>query len=153
MGNYSERLRLIKLGLLPKEAVAKERKPIAKKSAKRIEQDKLDRVNGSGDELDLWFKMKMRLPKVCDNCGARLDRLNDKEWRGSQHHILDKALFPSVKTHDLNHIVLGFYCCHSQWHTSIENAKKMSIWGYAKRKVQMFIEEVLESHKMLDYFK
>ncbi len=104
------------------------------------------------EELENWFKMKMRLPKVCDNCGTRLNSLNEKEWRGSHHHILDKSLFPSVKTHDLNHLVLGFYCCHSQWHTSIENAKKMPIWNYAKRKVQMFIDEVVESHKILDHY-
>ena len=104
-------------------------------------------------ELERWFKMKMRLPKVCDNCGTRLNSLSEKEWRGSQHHILDKALFPSVKTHDLNHIILGFYCCHSQWHTSIENAKKMLIWNYAKRKVSMFIEQVTETHKILENFK
>lgn len=104
-------------------------------------------------ELERWFKMKMRLLKICDNCGVCLNSLNEKEWRGSQHHILDKALFTSVKTHDLNHIILGFYCCHSQWHTSIENSKKMLIWDYAKRKVQMFIEEVTENHKILEHYK
>jgi hypothetical protein len=104
-------------------------------------------------ELENWFKMKMRLPKICDNCGTRLSSLGEKEWRGSHHHLLDKALFPSVKTHELNHIILGFYCCHSQWHTSIENAKKMLIWNYAKRKVNMFIDEVVENHKILEHFK
>lgn len=104
-------------------------------------------------ELENWFKMKMRSPKVCENCGTRLNSLNEREWLGCQHHLLDKALFPSVKTHTLNHIVLGFYCCHSHWHTSMENAKKMLIWNYAKRKVQMFIDEVLENHKILEHFK
>lgn len=173
---YFERLKLIKQGLLPKEAVAKPKKPIAKVSKKRKLDNKKNKPKEVDSEMDIWFaerrkpamvgrnfvvdeeleawfKNKMKLPKVCENCGARLDSLNEKAWHGSQHHILDKALFPSVKTHDLNHLVLGFYCCHSQWHTSIENAKKMPIWNHAKRKVQMFIDEVLENHKILEHYK
>lgn len=36
--SYFERMKLIKLGLLPKEAVAKAKKPIAKMSVKKMDE-------------------------------------------------------------------------------------------------------------------
>jgi len=55
---YFERMKLIKLGLLPKEAVAKSKKPIKKVSDKKAAEIKEQKVSGkpvSKLELDAWF--------------------------------------------------------------------------------------------------
>lgn len=91
-------------------------------------------VDGDYEErLALWFAYHMNKSKrICDNCGLGLDALNDWDWRGCQHHVLDKALFSSVATNPNNHLVIGYYCCHQQIHTSILNASKMDIFPKVK---------------------
>ena len=98
---------------------------------KMIEQDKLSKA-----ELDLWFMAKMKeSPRKCQNCNKDLSNLNDTDWKGSQHHILEKSIFKSVKTHPNNHLVLGRWCCHPQVHTSMKNASKMNVFSLANEKV------------------
>jgi len=93
-------------------------------------------------DLELWFRMQMQAnDKYCQNCGKSLYHYNDNDWRGSQHHIIDKSPLngcPSVATHPLNHLVLGKWCCHSQWHTSFENASKMPVFSKAQEKFLLF---------------
>jgi len=84
-------------------------------------------------DLNKWFEEKMKSDHICENCGKSLAGLNNFEWRASQHHILEKSKFDSLKAHPLNHLVLGFYCCHGQWHTSMLNASKMPIFSKAKK--------------------
>lgn len=102
---YSERLRLIKLGLLPKEAVAKPKKPIAKVSAKKraeIEADKAAR-NGGDTDLVKWFKAQMRvMPEQCEETGLRLETRIYEYAIMSICHILPKASCKSVALHPLN---------------------------------------------------
>lgn len=93
-------------------------------------------------ELELWFYMQMQAnEKICENCGKSLNHYNDNDWRGSQHHIVDKSPLngcPSIATHPLNHLVLGKWCCHSQWHTSFLNASKMPVFAKAQEKFLLF---------------
>lgn len=96
-----------------------------------VEKDKVAKA-----ELDLWFMVKMKeSPRICENCGKDLSGLNDTDWKGSQHHILEKSIYKSVRTHSENHLVLGRWCCHPQFHTSMLNASKMPIFPEANRKV------------------
>lgn len=89
-------------------------------------------------DLEGWFLMQMHSnEKICQNCGISLYHLNEWAWRGSQHHVLEKSLFPSVATNPANHLVLGYYCCHSQFHTSMLNASKMPIFAKAKEIVKI----------------
>jgi ribosomal protein L37E len=97
-------------------------------------------------ELVLWFKGKMATsPMVCQNCGASLVHYSEKDWHGSQHHILDKAIFKSIATNPYNHLVLGMWCCHSQWHTSWDNASKMPIFKQAQMKFRYFESAISEN--------
>lgn len=105
----------------------------------------------SDDEfnLDRWFEIKMRTSKrVCENCGADLRHYNIIDWRGSQHHVFDKAIFHSVATHPANHGVLGRWCCHSQWHTSLENAQKMPFFKKAVERFLLF-EPMIEERRRI----
>jgi hypothetical protein len=95
-------------------------------------------INGD-NELELWFKNKVATStKICENCGRNLNGLNDWEWRGCQHHIVEKSLCPSVASNSYNHGVLGYYCCHSQWHTSFLNSSKMPFMEIAKQRFNLF---------------
>lgn len=103
----------------------------------RIAQKEVD--GGYAEKLSLWFKYQMTVSeKICENCGVSLANYNEDDWYGSQHHIVEKSLCPSVATHTDNHLVLGKWCCHSQWHTSWGNAKDMNCFEEAKRKFELF---------------
>jgi hypothetical protein len=128
--NYQEKLQKIKLGLLPPEAVAKKKTPIKKKSDKRIKKEQKEKLH-KDYKLDLWFESKMKSEKRCENCGKSLKHYSDTDFRASQHHVLEKSLYPSLRTHPLNHLVLGKWCCHSQWHQSWEKASQMKIFPKA----------------------
>lgn len=103
----------------------------------RAEIREKDRLEGK-DDLEAWFLLQMHSnEKICDNCGISLAHLNEWAWRGSQHHCLEKSLFPSVATNPINHLVLGYYCCHQQFHTSMLNASKMPVFQKAKEIVEI----------------
>lgn len=128
----------------------KEKKPIAKKSAKRIAKEKEEKANKMDESLDAWFERKMATSKpVCAECGMEaywlLEPQEDPKkaaayklmWRACQAHILPKKKvfgFPSIATHDDNHIVLfpswgGFLCgCHGFYDSNWYNATTMKIW-------------------------
>ncbi len=73
MESYFERFRKIKLGQLPPEAVAKKKKPIAKKSAKKLAEEKI--IKGSDSELDLWFVAKRKEMKGrCLFCNQKTEK-------------------------------------------------------------------------------
>ena len=69
---YFERLRLIKLGLLPKEAVAKPKKAIAKVSVKKSKEIAKEKESGSNGEMDRFFQsMRSRMVGKCLFCGGK----------------------------------------------------------------------------------
>lgn len=110
-------------------------------------QKKVDhKVDDYNSRLDLWFKYQMTVnKKICSNCGASLEHYSENDWKGSQHHIVDKALCPSVAAHPQNHLVLGRWCmCHNQWHTSFDNSSKMKVFPLAKEKFKLFKNDIAE---------
>lgn len=94
------------------------------------------------EDVSEWFRFHMEHSvKRCENCGADLSNYKEKDWRGSQHHIIEKSEIngcPSVAAEILNHGVLGKWCCHSQWHTSWDNAQKMPFFSIAKDRFETF---------------
>lgn len=107
---------------------------IAQYSSNKKEEFKVD------TELEKWFAYQMAVnEKKCQNCGMSLNSLREREWRGSQHHILEKSIFKSVMYHKNNHLVLGYYCCHPVWHQNMESAKKMKVFEIARLKVQALL--------------
>ena len=103
---YHERLKLIKQGLLPKEAVAKPKKPIKKVSDKR----KTELAEGKGDDaLDKWFEeRRVEMTGRCVLCNGKTEKNNNETYRRSIHHLLDKrpSMFPSVAIHPDNWLEL-----------------------------------------------
>ena len=116
---------------LKEKVGSKRRLQIKKNNAAKYAATKLRMKKYSADvDLKNWFKFHMINSKMkCENCGADLSSYNEKDWKGSQHHVLEKSIFPSVSTDLRNHVVLGKWCCHSQFHTSMMNASKMKIFN------------------------
>lgn len=100
-------------------------------------------VNERSVELKEWFKYHMaNSPKICENCGASLKHYNEKDWMGSQDHIIEKSEVngcPSVAAVLENHCVLGKWCgCHGQKHTSNLNLSRMPIFPLLKERFAKF---------------
>ena len=115
---------------LKEKVGSKRRLQIKKNNAAKYAATKLRMGRYSADvDLKNWFRFHMINSKMqCENCGADLSSYNEKDWKGSQHHVLEKSIFHSVSTVLDNHVVLGKWCCHSQFHTSMLNASKMNIF-------------------------
>jgi len=148
--SYFERMKLIKLGLLPKEAVAKKKTPIAKKSAKKIaeekEEKKANSVEGKKETLDNWFLevakrhwtvvIDDRLFCPCMECGKLI---SEDYARHATAHLLPKKLFKSVAANDLNYLILGAGCrCHDKTHR-IDKFVQMKIWPQAAKQINQLL--------------
>lgn len=100
------------------------------------------------EDLKEWFAYHMEhAPKRCNNCGASIAHYNMKYLHGSQHHIIEKHLCPSVATDLRNHVVLGFFCCHSQAHTSYANVVKMPVFRLMKERFELFKDCIAEEER------
>jgi len=130
---YHERLRLIKLGKLPKEAVAKKKSPIpkvSKKKAKEIAEEK--EARGEDDtQKEKWFKVRRReMVGVCQcGCGEKSSKMDDANFRSSICHIFPKSIFESVQYHRLNWVERKFWATatSSACHSNMDN-KSMDLW-------------------------
>lgn len=99
-------------------------------------------------ELKEWFLYHIKYAaKRCDNCGASIAHYNLKYLRGSQHHIIEKHLCPSVASELLNHVVLGFFCCHQQAHTSYMNVVKMPVFRLMKERFELFKDKIADEER------
>lgn len=139
--SYFERMRLIKLGLLPKEAVAKPKKPLKQVSDKKRAEIAADKSKGCDSEIDLFYEtMLKRCKGKCLFCNAPTKNIklikienekwskeaNERAWEREQKKIdkipiahllpkrsIKKGGFPSVATHEDNWIELCWQCHHS----------------------------------------
>lgn len=141
-----EQYNRIKLGLEKKTTGPKPKKPIARKSEKKLAEEKEQKDNAGDSGLDKYFDYHMTngFPK-CENCGMVAEWLLEEKyahvWRGCQAHVLRKkdniGGFPSVATNLTNHLVLfpgfGKYLCgcHDLFDSSYEAMAKMAIFPKA----------------------
>lgn len=116
---YHQRFKLIKLGLLPKEAIPKPKKPIAKISPKKAEQNKQLALSKGDGEVDLFFQsMRKRCKGKCLFCGSPTTYKNEELWRIAIAHLLAKSKFKSVAVNENNWVELCWDC-----HTDFDNSK------------------------------
>lgn len=128
---------------------------IPKKSAKRLAAEAAAKDENGDTELVKWFRKKMEKSQaICENCGKFAVWIKEpkhkKLWLSSQAHILQRALFPSVKCHPLNHVVLfpGFSqaCnCHDVFDLcSQEERELMPVWKKCVPKIVMMFPDLTE---------
>ena len=109
----------------------KEKKPIAKKSQKRIEKEKKEaEERGDSDTLlQQWFRARMKqMGERCYECGNKVENKVYKYAIHSICHILAKrdTMCPSVKYHPANWITL----CPDH-HAKFDNSnwEEIETWG------------------------
>lgn len=153
--SYFERLKLIKLGRLPKEAVAKPKKQLKKKSDKKIQEERLAKENGSDNSLDRWFEERRgEMTGRCCLCGGKTEKHNDKTYRNSIHHLLDKrkSMFPSLALHPNNFLEVCFYgnSCHTNIHNGLitfELLHDSKEWLLVEKKLKILLPLCTEKEK------
>lgn len=130
---YFQRFKQIKLGLAPKEAVAKPKAPIKKVSDKKAEEIKQQKEFKGEDETmkERWFQRRRpEMIGVCQcGCGMPSSKNDDKNFRSSICHIFPQRLFPSVQFHHLNWVERKFWATESTpaCHTNMDN-RSMDLW-------------------------
>ena len=131
---YFERMKMIKLGLAPKEAVAKPKKAIKKISDKKAAENKEAKAVLGEDETlkEKWFKNRRKEMIGTCQCGCALpsSKYDDKNFRSSICHIFPQRLFPSIQFHHLNWVERKFWATHDSFacHTQMDN-KSMDLWA------------------------
>lgn len=151
--SYFDRMKLIKLDLLPKEAVAKAKKPIKKVSDKKASENKQAKDEGESD-LNKWFKAREK--DIIDSgsvCWETGEHIPIAYHRHSTGHIFPKSIFPSVATHPLNFVVLSASNgSHFKFDVGVSEAKKMKVFPEAAERYLQFKHLITEKHKYLNEF-
>lgn len=151
---YFQKMQLIKLGLLPKEAVAKAKKPIKKVSDKRAAENKQAKDIGES-ELDKWFKEREKdIVDMGSRCMETGEVIPKAYYRHCTAHLMPKARFPSVSTHPLNFVVLSASNgSHFKFDVGVSEAKKMKVFPEAAERYLQFKHLIIEKHKYLNEFE
>lgn len=103
----------------------------------RIHKDEpVKKKVGKDSALVLWYENKIaQCQWICLECGKSCYTTDRNFQFAAQAHVLPKSKqsgFPSVATHDLNHLCLGPSCgCHGKYDSSWQNASQMKIWPVA----------------------
>lgn len=127
--NYKDRYRLIKLGLLPREAVAKKKKPLRKISLAKLAENQAAKEVGGDGEMDLFFKsLRKGMKNKCLFCGGATMKQDDEKFHFSLAHLLPKAIFKSVATNSENIVELCFW--NNSCHTNFDSGK--ITWEFIK---------------------
>lgn len=160
---YSDRLKLIKLGLAPKEAIPKPKKRIAPISEKKKKELKEAKDTATGETaLQQWYRGRMKfMSGHCAWCGAKTETHVYSGAIFSICHILEKrdTMCPSVKTHPMNWVEL----CPDH-HTMFdkinwEEREKLGFWDTIRDRLIMMHDSIAPEEmrhfpqSVLDYMK
>jgi hypothetical protein len=142
-----EQIRLMKqMAEYPKH---KKMYSIPKKSAKKIQQEKLIDV----DDLQWkWFEeIRKSLTGVCKHCGGKTTKDDDVKFHFSIAHILPKGdiYFPSVKMHPLNFIELCTFGnnCHGNYDNKTLDLIDMNCFDEIVRKFVAIYPSIEKSER------
>ena len=124
----------------------KDKKPIAKKSAKRIEKEKEQKaaeVKPVGKlELAVWFSHIQEFhwgimnTCLCMECKAPIPI---QYSRHATAHLLPKKLFKSVATHESNYLILGAGCGYHAKTDRVDKFIQMKVWPEAARRIKIMM--------------
>lgn len=140
MSSYLEERNKRKLGIAPPLSFKKEPKPIAKKSEKKIAEEKLEKEKLGGEDTELvkWYRARQKqLVGRCAETGLVVETKNFKYAVASICHLLPKSTCPSVATHPLNWIELNidfhFKFDAMSWHEK----EKLGCWPIIRDRLIM----------------
>jgi len=114
----------------------------AAKKAEQKKEEKKKQANGTGKlSLKKWFldieeKHWSSGMCCCMECGVAIPRSFAKF---ATAHLLPKKLFNSIKTHELNYLILGAGCgCHDKT-DRVDKFSQMKVWPEAARRIKEMI--------------
>ena len=121
-----------------------------------VSKSNLETANTTDVELQLWFIHRSKeMTGRCIECGGRTTKSDVKYWKFSICHILQKSLFPSVKTHPLNFVELCYF--NESHHSNMDNngyeyvkEKMPKTWDYIVKRFKIMYPLILEKHKIPD---
>lgn len=144
--SYFDRRKLMKLGLLPKESGPKPKKPIAKKSIKKIAEEKEERASRGPDgdtELQKFMKNAIkRMRGVCAETGLRTETKIFKYACMSIAHILPRQKVKSVQYHPLNWVELDVGMHVKFDKMSWEEREQMGCWPEIRNKLISMYDQI-----------
>lgn len=154
MSQYLEQRRMQKItGVVPSSK--KEPKPIAKKSAKRIAQEK-EEGGAEAKEKEAWFQARRKdLVGTCQcGCGEPSQKKDDLYFRHSIAHIFPKKKFHSIKYHKLNFVERAFFGgCHGVMDdTSMAKWPNMADWEDIKAKFHILSPLLTKKEKDTKFY-
>lgn len=157
--SYHERLKLIKLGQLPKEAVAKKRKPlnpISEKKRAAMKQDK-ETLAGQDTMKEKWFQARRKeMVGTCQcGCGQKSQKKDDMYFRHSAAHIFPQRIFESVQYHKLNWVERAFFGgCHGNMdNKSMDKWPNMADWDDIKEKFHQLVPLLTDKERATKFYK
>lgn len=104
----------------------------AKKKAGWFDENKVEepeKPKGNA-ELQRWFEDRHKeMSGTCSHCGCKTQK-GEANYKNSIAHILPKAYFKSVATHEYNFIELCFYgkSCHTNMDNKMLDLTEMNCW-------------------------
>lgn len=149
----SEAIRQLQLARQPKPKRVK--KPIAKKSAKKLKQESEEKKlrNGEQSDLDRWFNERRKeMTGYCAHCGDKSCKNSDQYFKHSIAHLLPKSIFKSVATHKDNWIELCFWnkSCHTNYDNKTLDLIDLNCFDEVIRKfVSMYPDIAPEERKYI----
>ena len=128
------------------------KKPIAKKSAKRMEKEKQEKemLGGDDTELQKWFKQKIKMSSGhCSECNRKVEKSVFQYAVMTVAHILPKRdnCCPSVKTHPLNFIILCPDCHNDFDKATWEEKELMGCWQIVRDRLVMVYPNLAENER------
>lgn len=141
---------------LPKQP--KQRKPIAKKSAKKIKQEAEEKkLRGDDDTLmEQWFKARRKeLTGTCQcGCGQNSQKNDDTFFRGSCCHIFPKATFESVMYHPLNCVERAMFggCHHNMDNNGLDNWPCFADWEDIKERFHILAPLLTDEERKTKFY-
>lgn len=127
---------------------------IAKKSAKRIKQEKM--LANDDNAVDDWFlERRENLTGTCQcGCGQKSQKKDDVFYRHCICHIFPKRIFKSVITHPLNYVERAFWGgCHTNFdERSMDKWVGMADWDDIKAKFEAMLPYLTPEEKATKFF-
>lgn len=133
-------------------------KGIAKKSAKKIAEEKQEKElrNGGDTLMENWFKARRKnLVGVCQcGCGRQSQKKDDMYFRHSCAHIFPKFKFESIMYHPLNYVERAFFGgCHGVMDdTSMDRWVNFADWEDIKAKFHELAQLLTDEERATKFY-
>lgn len=126
------------------------KKDLTKLRVVEVESDDNRSLAKNYGALNRWFKERRKeMTGKCHHCNGNSCKHDDKYYKFSICHILPKAYFPSVATHEYNWVELCFWNknCHGNMDNKMLDLIEMNCWDEIVTKFCIMYPSIAEKEK------